>query len=203
MAERSIPIKYPDDHRRQKQFERDTRARRARNREKNAQKKHERDTLAAAQEAAAGETDFERLVKVQQQLMDKDEEDIAEAERLAAAGVKGREVRAQKYAKQSLSARENLVKAFDLMGGVAGLVVWGRQNTTEFYRIWSRLIPRESVELSASLPLESLLEKLSGHGNEGMSVADAAWQVGADLLEEGRKKAAEEDLLSARPEDIN
>lgn len=154
---------------------------------------HEKKTLAMAVKAAESEADFDKLVQAEKKR-------IAKEEGIKSGGGYSNHSRTSTAIR---SARENLTKAFDLMGGVPALVVWGRQNPTEFYRIWARLIPRESVELSAQLPLESLLEKLSGHGNEGMSVSDAAWQVGADLLEKGRKKAAEEDLAAARPEDIN
>lgn len=98
------------------------------------------------------------------------------------------------------AARENLSDAFDLMGGVAALVVWGRTNPTEFYRLWARLIPKESVEVSAQLPLEELLKKLSG--KEGSTVADAAFEIGTEILEQARLDAAAEDaLIGPTPED--
>ena len=46
--------------------------------------------------------------------------------------------------KTTTAVREALTTAFEEMGGVASLVDWGRQNETEFYRLWSKLIPQES-----------------------------------------------------------
>lgn len=95
------------------------------------------------------------------------------------------------------AAREHLTQAFDLMGGVPALVVWGRANATEFYRLWARLIPKESVEVSAQLPLEELLKKLAG--KEELSVGEAAFEIGAELLEQGRIQAQIEDGGTAEP----
>jgi len=161
----------------------------ARRREKARAEAAEKKALKAAAEAAEGQSDFAALVEAEKERMG-----IIEKQQSKAAS---------KSPKTITTARENLTRAFDLMGGVAALVVWGRENPTEFYRLWARMIPRESVELSAQLPLESLLEKLSGHENTGRSVAEAAWEVGAELLEQGRTKAQEEDLLPHSNETIN
>lgn len=140
-----------------------------RRRDKHAESK----AIAAASEAASGEVDFETLVEAEKQRQSQQ----------ALAGAKS--------PKKVQAARENLSLAFDLMGGVPALVVWGRQNPTEFYRLWARLIPKESVEVSAQLPLEALLSKLQSQ--EASSVQDAAWQVGQDLMNEGRIKVIEHD----------
>ena len=133
--------------------------------------------LKAATEVAEGEADFETLVE-------------AEKARLGAA--EKQQSKAAKHSpKRIAAARENLSLAFDLMGGVPALVVWGRQNPTEFYRLWARLIPKESVEVSAQLPLEALLAKLAGR--ESSSVQEAAWQVGTELLEHARHRVIEHD----------
>lgn len=39
--------------------------------------------------------------------------------------------------------KEALELAFEEMGGTDALVAWGKLHPTEFYRIWSRLLPRE------------------------------------------------------------
>lgn len=41
--------------------------------------------------------------------------------------------------------KEAVMIAFDELGGVNGLVQWGRKNPTEFYKVASRLIPHEVV----------------------------------------------------------
>lgn len=44
---------------------------------------------------------------------------------------------------QSRSVQESLRLAFQKLGGVDGLVQWGRTHPTEFYRLTGRLIPQE------------------------------------------------------------
>lgn len=43
--------------------------------------------------------------------------------------------------KVTTSVKQALIEAFDLMGGIPSLVRWGRQNPTDFYKLWSRLLP--------------------------------------------------------------
>lgn len=45
--------------------------------------------------------------------------------------------------KTTLAIKAVLQQAFDDIGGVEALVSWGKDNRTEFYRIWSKLIPNE------------------------------------------------------------
>ena len=39
--------------------------------------------------------------------------------------------------------REALTVAFDRVGGVAALVRWGKENPTEFYKLWGKLLPQQ------------------------------------------------------------
>lgn len=59
-----------------------------------------------------------------------------------------------------VAAKEALLSAFDRMGGVAGLVKWGKKNPTEFYRIWARLLPREDNVNVTAVGVEELLRQL-------------------------------------------
>lgn len=43
--------------------------------------------------------------------------------------------------KVTTSVKQALIEAFDQMGGIPSLVRWGRQNPTDFYKLWSRLLP--------------------------------------------------------------
>jgi hypothetical protein len=154
---------------------------------KAAQKKHEaalanrrerlkaKRTLEMASRAAEGQADFAELVE-------------AEKSRIAKsnAGAQSPKVMTQ--------ARDNLAQAFDLMGGVPALIVWGRENPTEFYRIWARLIPKEAAESSTALPLETLLEKLATR--EEQSVGEAAIAIGKETLEAARDAVEREDKIS-------
>ena len=47
-----------------------------------------------------------------------------------------------------------LQQAFMQLGGVKGLVEWGQANQTEFYKLWSKLIPAESVQTAADKVIE-------------------------------------------------
>jgi len=142
----------------------------------------------AAEQGAEGEADFEMLVE-------------AEKQRIETKKQTDKRKGGQASPKVIVAARDSLSRAFDLMGGVAALVVWGRANPTEFYRIWARLIPREAADSSAALPLETLLEKLATR--EAMSVGQAAMAIGQELIDEGRRNAEIEDIASLRPEKIN
>ena len=133
-------------------------------------------SVDALKESMEGDADFEILV---------------EAEKLRMGESEFSKKGAKQSPKTITAARENLTLAFDLMGGVPALVVWGRKNPTEFYRLWARLIPKESVEVSATLPLETLLAKLSSR--EELSVGEAAYQIGTDILTEARDRVIEHD----------
>lgn len=144
--------------------------------ERRRKKAAEKRGLQAAVEAAEGEANFHEIVEAEKTRLGKN-----------SLAVKGGQATPTRIA----AARENLSSAFDLMGGVPALVKWGKSNPTEFYRLWARLIPKESVEVSAQLPLEALLSKLSSR--EGESVQEAAYQIGTEMLEEARHRVLEAD----------
>jgi hypothetical protein len=50
-------------------------------------------------------------------------------------------------AKNKLSgqAKENIQAVFVRLGGTAAMAAWAEDNKTEFYRIYSRLLPHELV----------------------------------------------------------
>lgn len=157
--------------------------------EKRRARHRENRTIEMASKAAEGQSDWETLV---------------EAERVRQEGIAKASTRkaGSQSPKIMQAARESLASAFDLMGGVPALVVWGRANPTDFYRLWSKLIPSASaVEHSASIPLEELLTKLST--KEELSVGQAAKEVGEELLEQGRIDAEREDLTKIDPRHLN
>jgi len=151
-----------------------------------AARKAEEKTVTMAQSEAEAEADFEELIKREA----KKQKDSKKALFVAMSGKAGMEP-----PKTIRAARENLSEAFDFLGGVAALVVWGRKNRTEFYRLWARLIPKEAAEESAKAPLEDLLQKLAER--ENLPVAQAALEIGAEALEAGRAGAQAEDALAA------
>lgn len=51
--------------------------------------------------------------------------------------------------KLTSSTKKALDEAFKKMGGVAALVRWGKDNPTEFYKIWVKILPVEAREADA------------------------------------------------------
>lgn len=47
--------------------------------------------------------------------------------------------------KVSKIARENLVAVFEALGGAPEMTVWAKDNPTEFYKLYARLLPVEHV----------------------------------------------------------
>jgi hypothetical protein len=47
--------------------------------------------------------------------------------------------------KVGAQAKENNVAVFTRLGGTAAMAAWARNNQTEFYRLYARLIPGEST----------------------------------------------------------
>jgi hypothetical protein len=169
------PVKKHKDPKKQKLHE----AALARRRAAHAEKR----TLEMAAQAAEGQADFQKLVE-------------AEKERIESQATTFARKGGSTPPKVTTQARDNLAKAFDLMGGVPALVVWGRSNPTDFYRLWSRLIPREAAETSTALPLEDLLAKLASR--EEQSVGQAAYEIGQELLDKGKAAAEAEDAELAK-----
>ena len=45
--------------------------------------------------------------------------------------------------KSTASAKAAMEEAFDNLGGVEALMQWGEDNQTDFYKLWSKLIPAD------------------------------------------------------------
>jgi hypothetical protein len=45
--------------------------------------------------------------------------------------------------KTTVAVKEAFRKAFDDLGGTAALVTWAQENPTQFYQLYSKLIPTE------------------------------------------------------------
>lgn len=43
------------------------------------------------------------------------------------------------------AVKSNVIAVFDKIGGREGMAEWARKNRTDFYRLYARLIPTESV----------------------------------------------------------
>lgn len=91
--------------------------------------------------------------------------------------------------RSTASVKAALEEAFEKLGGVGSLVDWGRDNLTEFYRLWSKMLPRDmNVNLADAAgtigaEVRARLDEVDGigHGQSGevggghvADVADAA-----------------------------
>lgn len=47
--------------------------------------------------------------------------------------------------KVSSAVRDNVIAVFDDIGGQEAMVEWAKENKTEFYRLWGRLLPKSDV----------------------------------------------------------
>lgn len=45
--------------------------------------------------------------------------------------------------KTTASVKQALIQAFDDLGGVESLVLWGSENPTQFYQLWAKILPQE------------------------------------------------------------
>lgn len=43
--------------------------------------------------------------------------------------------------KLSRETKDNIIMAFDRLNGINGLVIWAKNNPTEFYKIWAKTLP--------------------------------------------------------------
>lgn len=46
--------------------------------------------------------------------------------------------------KTTAAVKAALQEAFDGIGGVSALKKWGKENPTEFYKLWAKLLPQET-----------------------------------------------------------
>lgn len=46
--------------------------------------------------------------------------------------------------KVTTTAKENILAVFTRLGGTAQMAAWARENQTEFYKIYARLVPTET-----------------------------------------------------------
>lgn len=65
--------------------------------------------------------------------------------------------------KTTMAVKEALSLAFAGLGGVAALETWARDNTTEFYKLWAKMLPTEvkgDLGAGITLVLQSKDERL-------------------------------------------
>ncbi len=62
--------------------------------------------------------------------------------------------------KTTKSAREAFALAFDGIGGTEALKVWAKENTTEFFKLYARLIPVEHVGAGGDGPISTIVKHI-------------------------------------------
>src|ERR1039458_6257615 len=77
------------------------------------------------------------------------------------------------------TAKENIVAVFTRLGGTAAMAEWARENLTEFYRLYGRLIPLEGavtmnmnnslVQILSGMPRSNVLEAFEDRSEEHTS----------------------------------
>lgn len=76
--------------------------------------------------------------------------------------------------------REMIEIAFDQMGGMPKFVAWGKKNPGEFYKLWSKLLPREIV-VDNGLSLGSILSELVGQNPQNPQLPAP---INTDMIQE-------------------
>ena len=62
--------------------------------------------------------------------------------------------------KTTSSAREAFALAFQGIGGTEALQVWAKENTTEFFKLYARLIPVEHVGAGGDGPISTIVKHI-------------------------------------------
>lgn len=68
--------------------------------------------------------------------------------------------------KRTEKVSQALHEAFEELGGVVALVKWAKVNPNEFYRIWSRMLPKESGIQEESHPQSTVVIYLPDDGRD-------------------------------------
>lgn len=62
--------------------------------------------------------------------------------------------------KTTVLIKNALADAFEDLGGVSGLVTWGRENPTEFYKLWVKVLPAQEAEkVVDTKPIEVIIKR--------------------------------------------
>lgn len=59
--------------------------------------------------------------------------------------------------KATAEVKQSLLDAFEKLGGVDGLVRWGIDNPTEFYKLWVKVMPVQQTEqVTDDMPIQRI-----------------------------------------------
>jgi hypothetical protein len=68
--------------------------------------------------------------------------------------------------KLTLNVRDEILQVFHDIGGVKAMGEWAKENRTEYFKIFSKLIPKD-VNISSAVRLEDLLGGGEDPDNDG------------------------------------
>jgi hypothetical protein len=88
--------------------------------------------------------------------------------------------------KQGATARENIVAVFVRLGGTAAMADWARDNRTEFYKLYAKLVP---TQLEATVDLR-----------DASAISDAEL---INIATAGRTRIAGPEIESVEFQDIH
>lgn len=66
--------------------------------------------------------------------------------------------------KTTAEVKKALCEAFEKLGGVPALVEWGKENQTEFYKLWVKLIPVQQNVPADATPVK--IEIVNPYGSD-------------------------------------
>ena len=62
--------------------------------------------------------------------------------------------------KTTALVKQSLADAFEQLGGVENLASWGRENETEFYKLWVKILPAQEAEkVVDNKPIEVIIKR--------------------------------------------
>jgi hypothetical protein len=73
---------------------------------------------------------------------------------------------------RTVQAKEALSQAFADLGGVPALVTWAKDNPTDFYRIWSKILPTEIKNADGETLRIQLVEEIVSDLEDPQPVAN-------------------------------
>ncbi len=87
-----------------------------------------------------------------------------------AAGNRGKGRKAGQVNKTTKAVKEALQEAFEGLGGVSSLTAWAKNEPTEFYKLWAKLLPTEvkaKVETIGDIPIGKVqIEVISANAKD-------------------------------------
>lgn len=72
------------------------------------------------------------------------------------------------------TVRENVIRVFDNMGGIKSMTTWAKDNQTEFFKLYGRLIPSETNATLANADGSPLLKGITVVFQSGSEVPPKA-----------------------------